>query len=126
MKGLFDRVSRKSRRPSRALVVLVVVMSAALALAWPARGRARQDCGVDFVVNTTATTPNGSVDCSTAQYKAGNLAMQNLQSTAAATCPASCPTPVTDMPPTVTSNTCWLSGGRWYATATAQGAYHCE
>lgn len=127
MKGLFTRVSRKSRRLSRALVVLAVVMSAALALAWPATGKAAVDCGASFTLIAVYTPPYPSIDCDTAQYKAVNGALQVLQTSAKGyQCPATCPTLQQDGPTVVSVSNCTESGGRFNATGTAQGTYHCQ
>jgi hypothetical protein len=50
MKGMFARVSRNSRRLSRALVALAVIMCAALALTWPPPGKAAPNCGESFTL----------------------------------------------------------------------------
>ncbi|MDQ3743302.1 MAG: hypothetical protein M3444_02855 [Acidobacteriota bacterium] len=126
MKGLFDRVSRKSWRLRRALVVLAVVMSAALALAWPATGKTAPDCWEPFYVAVSYTPPNPSIDCDTAQHKAFYGALQTIQNTAAGQCLVSCPTAVLDSPLVVNVSDCSQSGTRFNATATAHGTYHCE
>jgi hypothetical protein len=125
MKGQF---SRKSRRLSRALVLLAAVMCTAFALAWPAPGKARLNCGEFFTLTATYTPTFASIDCDTAKSKAHNGALQSLQAAVAGyQCPSECPTLVEDNPPpVVTVSDCFASGTRWNATGTAQGTYHCQ
>lgn len=124
MKGLF---SRKSRRLSRALVVLAAVMSVAFALVWPARGRALRGCG-DYITFSASASNIPSVDgCDYAETKAGNAAMQSVRNQAAAyVCPATCPTLVQVTAPHVTYYGCSFYNGTWYGYADAEGTYVCQ
>lgn len=127
MKGLFDRVSRKPRRLSRALVLLAVALSVALTLAWPARGGAFRGCGDNITFYGSASNIPSIDGCDYAETKAGNAVMGSVRSQAAAyVCPATCPTLVQVIAPYVTSYGCSFSNGKWYGYATAQGTYVCQ
>jgi hypothetical protein len=102
-------------------------MVGALTLLCPARGGARQACGVYFTLYSSVVTDSPAIDCDTAETHAVNKAKLDVMNQGAIyVCPAACPNLTVVTAPHVTCVDCVPNGTRWDGRADAEGTYKCD